>query len=52
MLSAVLQVPIIFEHWPPPSDTAHAAALQDWTHPPHHALSGEVLGAITAVVLH
>lgn len=31
---------VIFERWPPPSETAHVAALRDGTHPPHHALGG------------
>lgn len=38
-LAAVLEAPVISERWPPP-ETAHVAALQDGTRPPHHALGG------------
>lgn len=39
-LTAVLEAPVIFEPWPPPSETAHAATLQDRTRTPRHALGG------------
>lgn len=39
-LAAVLEAPVIFEPWPPPSEIAHAATLQDRTRTTRHALGG------------